>query len=55
MASIPQLLVNAVLALYKGAKAQVFTPDGTSDPFLLTTGVLQGDTLASPLSFCYCS
>ena len=43
---IPPLLVNAVLALYKGAKAQVFTSDGTSDPFSLTTGVLQGDTLA---------
>ena len=43
---IPQLLVNAVFALYKRAKAQVFTPDGTSDPFSLTTVVSQGDTLA---------
>jgi len=46
VSSVTKILVSAVLALYKGAQAQVFTDDGISDPISLTTGVLQGDTLA---------
>ena len=34
------------MALYYGAKAVVTTTDGEADPFELSAGVLQGDTLA---------
>ena len=34
------------MALYKNTTAQVKTNDGQSDPFDITAGVLQGDTLA---------
>jgi hypothetical protein len=40
------MLVNAIMALYKGASAEVLTSDGTSDEIKLSVGVLQGDTLA---------
>ena len=43
---IPQKLKNAIMALYYGAKAVVTTRDGETDPFELSAGVLQGDTLA---------
>ena len=43
---IPQKLNNAIMALYYGAKAVVTTKDGEADPFELSAGVLQGDTLA---------
>jgi exonuclease III len=44
--NMPPLLVNAVMALYSNTKAMVLTPDGPTDPFPTTSGVLQGDTLA---------
>ena len=43
---IPSRLRNAVMALYYGAKVVVTTADGEADPFNLSAGVLQGDTLA---------
>ena len=38
---VPYELRQAIMALYYGTTAQVRTTDGTSDPFSLTTGVLQ--------------
>ena len=43
---VPNILCNAIMSVYYGTTAHVRTADGTSDPFPLTTGVLQGDTLA---------
>jgi hypothetical protein len=44
--NVPVILVNAIMALYKGASAEVVTSDGISDEIALSVGVLQGDTLA---------
>ena len=44
--AVPPKLIRAIMSVYKGTSAQVRTSDGTSDPFLLLQGVLQGDTLA---------
>jgi hypothetical protein len=44
--SVPDILVTAIMSLYYGANAKVCTSDGISDPFDLSIGVLQGDTLA---------
>ena len=43
---VPQRLVSAVMALYQNTQAAVVTPDGLSDLFSTTSGVLQGYTLA---------
>ena len=43
---MPNRLVAAVMAMYSDTKAAVVTPDGLSDPFSTTSGVLQADTLA---------
>jgi hypothetical protein len=43
---VPSQLANAVNALYSGTSAVVRTPDGISDSFPTTSGILQGDTLA---------
>lgn len=43
---VPEKLVAAVMALYRNTTAAVITPDGLSDTFSTTSGVLQGDTLA---------
>ena len=43
---IPPRLHNAVMALYYGTKVVVTTADGEVDPFNLSAGVLQADTLA---------
>uniref|UniRef100_A0A1I8I291 Reverse transcriptase domain-containing protein n=1 Tax=Macrostomum lignano TaxID=282301 RepID=A0A1I8I291_9PLAT len=44
-AYMPELLISAVMALYHGTTAAVSTPDGLSDFFETSSGVLQGDTL----------
>ena len=44
--NVPQQLISAVMALYQDTRAAVVTPDGLSDLFSTTSGVLQGDTLA---------
>ena len=43
---VPQQLVSAIMAMYQGTRAAVATPDGLSDTFGTSSGVLQGDTLA---------
>ena len=47
---IPQKIVKAIMSMYSYASATVFSPDEQSDPFDITAGVLQGDTL-SPFLF----
>ena len=43
---IPKAVVNAISVLYKNSKSAVMVDGGLSDPFDVTTGVLQGDVLA---------
>ena len=43
---LPAQTVGAVMSLYTGTTAHVLTPDGPSDSFGVSAGVLQGDTLA---------
>ena len=50
---IPQEIVNAIAMLYKDFKSMVRSPDGDTDFFNITSGVLQGDTLA-PYLFVIC-
>ena len=47
---IPEAVVNAISVLYKNSKSAVMVDGGLSDPFDVTTGVLQGDVLA-PFQF----
>ena len=43
---IPEAVVNAISMLYKNSRSAVMVDGGLSDPFDVTTGVLQGDVLA---------
>ena len=43
---IPEAVVNAISVHYKKPKSAVMVDGGLSDPFDVTTGVLQGDVLA---------
>ena len=43
---IPMKLVEAIKCLYDGSSSHVLVDNQLSDPFDVTTGVLQGDTLA---------
>lgn len=43
---VPAKLINTIMSLYTDTQASVLTPDGPTDPFTTTSGVLQGDTLA---------
>ncbi|KAI8509483.1 hypothetical protein Bbelb_133310 [Branchiostoma belcheri] len=43
---IPEVIVNAIQVLYYNSKSAVFVDGNISDPFQVTTGVLQGDVLA---------
>jgi len=43
------MLVNAIADTYTATKAKVISPDGETDVFDITAGVLQGDMLASSL------
>ena len=45
-------IVNAISVLYKNSKSAVMVDGGLSDPFDITTGVLQGDVLAPFLICC---
>ena len=42
---IPEAVVYAISVLYKNSKSAVMVDGGLSDPFDVTTGVLQGDVL----------
>ena len=46
---IPPRLVQAIEAMYRNTSARIVTPDGETELFNITVGVLQGDTLALPL------
>ena len=50
---IPKETVNAIMTLYMNTKSTVRSPDGDTDFFNITSGVLQGDTLA-PYLFVIC-
>ena len=43
---IPPTLLNTIIAMYTNTRAKVVSPDGDTDLFEITMGVLQGDTLA---------
>ena len=43
---VPKKIVDAISIFYKDTVAQVITQDGETAFFEITTGVLQGDTLA---------
>ena len=42
---IPEAVVNAVSALYNNFKSAVMVDGNISDPFEVSTGVLEGDVL----------
>ena len=44
--NVPEKLINGIMSLYSNTIATVITPDGLTDKFKTTSGVLQGDTLA---------
>ena len=50
---IPKEKINAIMILYTNTRAMVISPDGDTPFFDITTGVLQGDTLA-PYLFIIC-
>ena len=50
---IPKETINAIMILYTNTRAMVISPDGDTPFFDITTGVLQGDTLA-PYLFIIC-
>ena len=43
---IPEQLVNTIKDMYSNSQAKVLSPDGETEPFQVTSGVLQGNTLA---------
>ena len=43
---IPEAVVNAISTLYNNSKSAVMVDGNSSDPFEVSTGVLQGDVLA---------
>ena len=43
---IPPNLLGAIEGIYTNTKARLVTPDGETEQFEITTGVLQKDTLA---------
>ena len=44
---IPHNIIQAIALTYKETYVKVITPDGETESFQITKGVLQGDTLAS--------
>ena len=50
---IPTETVEAIMILYRETRSMVRSPDGDTPYFEITTGVLQGDTLA-PFLFIIC-
>ena len=43
---LPPNLLQSIERMYTNTKAKVISPDGETEMFDITTGVLQGDTLA---------
>ena len=50
---IPAETVNALMMLYMNTRSMVRSPDGDTQFFEITTGILQGDTIA-PFRFIIC-
>ena len=50
---IPEVTVKAIMMFYTNTSSMVRSPDGDTDLFEITSGVLQGDTLA-PYLFIIC-
>ena len=50
---VPEETVCAIMMTYKNTRSMVCSPDGDTPYFGITTGVLQGDTLA-PFLFIIC-
>ena len=50
---IPIEIVSAIMMLYQDTQSMVRSPDGDTKMFEITTGVLQGDTVA-PFLFIIC-
>ena len=50
---IPEEITNTIMMLYKNTQSMVRSPDGDTSFFKITTGVLQGDTIA-PFIFIVC-
>ena len=43
---IPNTITSAIRVLYTDTSSTILTSDGETPPFLINTGILQGDTLA---------
>ena len=43
---IPDIIIQIIALTYKNTHAKIITPDGETEHFEITKGVLQGDTLA---------
>ena len=43
---IPSIITNAIALFYENTEARIITPDGETEFFKISKGVLQGDTLA---------
>ena len=50
---VPEKIVRAIMTIYKNSRSRVLLNDKQSKEFEITTGVLQGDTLA-PFLFIIC-
>ena len=46
MYGVPEKIIKAIQTMYENPSTFVATPDGPTDSFTTTTGILQGDTLA---------
>lgn len=44
--NVPSLLLKTMNKLYGNIRTKLITPDGGTENFKVTSGVLQGDTLA---------
>ena len=44
--SIPSIITNTIALFYENTEARIITPDGETEFFKISKGVLQGDTLA---------
>ena len=43
---LPDKIIAGIKTMYENPETFVLSPDGTTDSFLTTTGILQGDSLA---------
>ena len=50
---IPSIISNAIALFYENTEARIIKPDGETEFFKISKGVLQGDTL-EPFLFTQC-